>query len=254
VSGSAASNKREISGVTAARVVVVAQLVKCRRKSRLETFRGEADVRMGAEGHDLHEADVATKLVRRIREGDSAAETELVQRYGPRLRYVLYRQMAAFPHDVDDVVQESLTTAVIRLRESGIEDPAKLGGFIYGIARNLRSAAIRDHARHDGNADPDLISRLPGREISPDQILASSETTRIVRQLLAELGNRSGTERDREVLVRLFIRQESRTEISEALGIEPDHLRRVIHRAKQRLKALLVESMNSNALGRMADD
>lgn len=232
---------------------LVSRLVKTGRWSRLETFDGEADARMGAEGHEPDEAEIATGLVRRIREGDTAAETELVQRYEERLRYVLVRQMAAYPHDVDDVVQEALTTTVIRLRDTGIDDPARLGGFIFGIAKNLRSARIRDHVRHDGDADPEVISRIPGDEITPDQVLASSETTQIIRQLLAELGNRTGTERDREVLIRLYIRQESREAVCEALDINPEHLRRVVHRAKQRLKLLLVESMNRNALGRMSD-
>jgi RNA polymerase sigma-70 factor (ECF subfamily) len=215
---------------------------------------GEADARMDAEQREVEEAELASTLVQRIRQGDSSAETELVERYGERLRYVLYRQMSQYPHDVDDVVQEALTATLIRLRQDGIDDPARLGGFIYGIAKNLRLARIRDHARHDGDTDPEVISHIPTEEIRPDQIVAGRETTRIVRQLLAELGNSRGRERDREVLLRLYIRQESREEVCEALDIDPDHLRRVIHRAKQRLKILLVESIDREALGQVSHD
>lgn len=223
-------------------------------RSTLVAWDGEAGARMDAEQRELEEAEIATGLVRRIKQGDAAAENALVRRYGDRLRYVLSRQMAQYPHDVDDVVQEALTAALLRLRDQSIEDPARLGGFIYGIAKNLRLARLRDHARHDGHANPDILPSIPDDQVRPDQLIAGSETTRIVRQLLAELGSSKGRERDREVLVRLYIRQENREEICAALDIEADHLRRVLHRAKQRLKSLLTDSMSPDALGMVSDD
>ncbi len=192
---------------------------------------------------DLEEAVVAADLVGRIRGGDPAAEHDLVRRYGERLRYVLQRQMAAYPQDVDDVIQETLTITIERLRGEGIQDAARLGGFIYGIAKNMRSTKLREHVRHDGDVDPDVIGELPDDQIAPDRIVAGGETVQLVRRLLAELGNARGRERDREVLIRLYIRQQSREEICNALGIAPEHLRRVTHRAKRRLKLLLLDAV-----------
>jgi len=199
------------------------------------------------------ESEIATDLVRRIAAGDYSAETEFVRRYQPRLRYVLLRQMAQHPHDVDDLVQSALTAALIRLRDQSIDDPARLGGFIYGIAKNLRFALLRDRARHDGNADPEILDHLPDEQPGPDQLIAGSETTQIVRRLLAEFSQTKGRERDAEVLVRLYITQQDRQEICQELGIAPDHLRRVVHRAKQRLKSLLLEAEQRDQLALTAD-
>jgi len=198
---------------------------------------------------DLEEAMVAADLTGRIRAGDPAAENELVQRYGERLRYVLQRQMSAFPHDVDDVIQESLLAAIERLRNEGLDEPARLGGFIYGIARNLRLAKLREHTRHDGDAHPDIVVRIADGGSGPEEVVAGRETTRVVRRLLAELGSTRGRERDREVLVRLYVHQQSREQVCEALDINPEHLRRVLHRAKQRLRVLLVETIEPDSLG-----
>jgi len=236
------------------RAGIVIRLVTSDYRSSLVTFAHETVARMDARERELEEADFAIQLVRRISEGDRAAEAELVQRYGDRLRYVLERQMAQYPHDVDDVVQEALTAAILRLRAEGIDDPARLGGFIYGIAKNLRLARLRDHVRHDSDALPEILANIPDDRTRPDRLLAGSETTRIVRQLLAELGNSRGSGRDREVLLRLYVRQQGREEVCDALGIDPDHLRRVVHRAKQRLKALLIESVSRDALGKVADE
>jgi len=227
----------------------VIRLVNRLHRSSLDTSPHKTPPRMDTHQGDLEEAVVAADLTGRIRAGDPAAENELVQRYGERLRYVLRRQMSAFPHDVDDVIQESLLAAIERLRNGGLEEPARLGGFIYGIARNLRLAKLREHARHDGSVDPDLISTIPDGRQSPDGLQSSAETTRIVRRLLTELGAHRGRERDREVLFRLFLRQQRREEVCEALGISPEHLRRVVHRAKRRLKALIAESLEQNHLG-----
>lgn len=247
----------DIDGVARDRLIDgadnVIRLVSTNQKGSLRVFVREANVRMDAQQRELEESEIANNLVRRIRDGDTAAETKLVERYGERLRFVLARQMAQFPHDVDDIVQESLATALLRLRDESIDDPARLGGFIYGIARNLRLAKIRDHARHDGTADPETLDEIPSDQVRPDEVVANDETTLIMRRVLAELGTVVGEERDREVLLRLFIHEQDKEEICRALKIDdPDHLRKVVYRAKARLKKLLLES--ETGLGPSSED
>ena len=198
--------------------------------------------RVDPKQESLEEPEIATDLVRRIGEGDRSAESELVDRYQQRIRFVLLRQMPRHRHDVDDVLQNTLETVLMRLRKRGIDDPSRLGGFIYGIAKNLRLSNLRDHDKHDRDTDPELLATLPDKTTrDPEQLVAGNETTQMVRQLLDELGKSKGRPRDREVLIRLYINQQDRQEICRELGIAPAHLRRVVHRAKQRLKALMLE-------------
>lgn len=207
---------------------------------------------MDTDQQNADEAAVAAALVQRISTGDRSAEAELVERYEIRLRYVLLRQMAGYPDDVDDIVQNALMTVIVRLREQPIDDSTRLGGFIYGVARNLQRANVRQRARHQGDDDARVVN-LADESARPDRLLAGEQTTHMVRRLLAELGRSRGSERDREVLIRLYILQQDRQQVCRDLDISGDHLRRVVHRAKRRLKALLLERQGSEALGEQSD-
>ncbi len=194
------------------------------------------------------EAEIATSIVTRIQQGQMDAETELVERYQDRLRYVLLRKIPRFSSDIDDVIQTTMAAVIVRLRTEGIDHPERLGGFIYGVARNTYLGLLRERARLE--EDPDDVMKDNREDDGPDpmQLTASQELTQIVRRLLSELGEAQGSSRDREVLTRLFIHQQDRDEICEALGIPKDHLRRVVHRAKQRLKTLILEADKNKRL------
>ncbi len=221
----------------------VIRLVSADQQGSLKAFVREAGARMDAQQSELEESEIAKDLVRRIRKKDPAAEDALDQRYRGRLRYVLMRQMPQFPHDVEDLVQESLSIAIFRLREGKIEDPERLGGYIYGIARNLRFRKVEELSRRDKLSDPDFVDSIPDDQLPPDEVVANEETTLIMRRVIAELGTTTGELRDREVLLRYFIYEQDKIEIKEALGIkDPEHVRKVVSRAKGRLKKLLLEA------------
>jgi len=211
-------------------------------RGRLSALGRTGDARVDPEQQERDESEIAAQLVARIRAGDRAAEAELIERYQPRLLYVLRRQMLQQPHDVEDVAQSALTATIVRLRAEAIEAPERLGGFIYGIARILRRENQRLAARHRSDADPEMLDRLPDGSPEPERLVAGVETTTLLRRVLAELGETSGTSRDREVLVRLYVMEQSRDEVCRSLRIAPEHLRRVVHRARQRLKGLMREA------------
>lgn len=196
-----------------------------------------------------NEAEVAVDLVRRIGDGDRAAEDELVARYQDRLRYVLLRQLPNH-QDLEDVLQSTLMMTIVRLREGGIAEPEKLGGFIYGVLNNLKKAQIRDNMKRQGESDAELLDRICDSLPGPQQLSLSQETTQIVRRLIDELDE----PRDRELLLLLYVDQEEKTVVCEALNISPDHLRRVLYRAKRRLKTLMLEAKDGRDLRLIADE
>ncbi len=214
--------------------VHVIRLVSIRGSSLRElTRRVELQLETGQEDQD--EPEVAADLVRRIGAADRAAESELFERYQPRLLYVMRRQASRYPDEVEDLVQSALIIVIEKLRGAAIAEPARLGGYIYGIANNLRLAHHRDRLRHDGTSNPDVLERVSDGLAEPERLVAGEELTRQVRRVIAELGE----VRDREILTRLYLEQQERAEICEALDIPPDHFRRVLHRARNRLKSLL---------------
>jgi DNA-directed RNA polymerase specialized sigma24 family protein len=66
--------------------------------------------------------------------------------------------------------------------------------------------------------------------------LLERENAALVRRVLHELGN----ERDRQILLRFYIAEEDKERLSEDFGLSSLQFNRVLHRARQRYKELLV--------------
>jgi RNA polymerase sigma-70 factor (ECF subfamily) len=183
---------------------------------------------------DEEEAQVATGLVRRIASGDAAAEGELVARYSRGLLFLL-RRLA--PELAEDLHQETFRIVLERLRRRELDDPAGLAGFLRGIARNLVIAERRKSARRRTEADDEELAQAVSP--APGQLSAVllDEEAETVRQLIRELP----TERDRELLLRFYVTEEDKESLCADLGLDSLHFNRVLFRARQRFKELLLE-------------
>lgn len=180
------------------------------------------------------EGAVATDLVRRIAEGDAAAESEMVVRYSRGLLYLLRRRCGDLAL-ADDLHQETFRIVLERLRTKGLAEPEKLAGFLRATARNLRIADYRKAARRQTEGDPEAIAAVADPGGGPLQGVLRDEEVGHVRRLLGEMRN----ERDRELLYRFYLAEEEKERICADLGLSSLHFNRVLHRARQRFKALL---------------
>jgi hypothetical protein len=79
-----------------------------------------------------------------------------------------------------------------------------------------------------------LAAVAPGE--SPLGGLLARENAAVVRQVLHQLGN----ERDRQILLRFYIAEEDKDRISADYGLSSLQFNRVLHRARQRYKELLL--------------
>jgi len=183
---------------------------------------------------DEEEAQVATDLVRRIASGEPAAEAELVERYSRGLLYLL-RRLA--PELAEDLHQETFRIVLERLRRRELDDPAGLAGFLRGTARNLVIAERRKNARRRTEADEEELAQAV--HPAPGQLSAVllDEEAETVRQLIRELP----TERDRQLLLRFYVTEEDKESLCADLGLDSLHFNRVLFRARQRFKELLLE-------------
>lgn len=183
---------------------------------------------------DEDEAQVATDLVRRIAAGDFSAEGELVERYSRGVLYIL-RRLA--PEMADDLHQETFRIVLERLRRRELDEPEGLAGFLRGIARNLVIAERRKNARRRTEADEEELAQAVNP--APGQLSAVllDEEAETVRQLIRELP----TERDRQLLLRFYVTEEDKESLCADLGLDSLHFNRVLFRARQRFKELLLE-------------
>ena len=177
--------------------------------------------------------DLASDLVelaRRIRAGEVRAESELVARYLPAARVITRRHCRTHESAVDDIVQDVLTELLARLRSGLIAEPRALPHYLRESIRNACTAHYRGLSRLQGEAAIEM-SVL----IDPGEFHMRQERARLLRALVAELP----VARDRDLLRRFYLLEQSRDEVCAALGIDEDHFRRVVHRAKQRLREAL---------------
>jgi RNA polymerase sigma-70 factor (ECF subfamily) len=188
-------------------------------------------------------AAAAAQIVRRIQAGEAEAEAELVTRYGRGVRFLLL-QLTGDPTRTDDLYQETFRLVLEKVRGGDLREPEKLPGFLRHLARNLFLGEIRRGTRRP-TADLDEIEPPADPGPSPLARLLAAEDARLARELLQELE----PARDREVLFRFYLASEPKERICASLGLGSQQFNLVIHRARQRFKALLERSLGPGGKG-----
>lgn len=184
------------------------------------------------------DSDLATgtpgNLVTRIARGDATAEAEFVRDYGPGVRALVRRHTRAGDPNVDDYCQDVLANVLLALRRGDLREATALGGYvrnavIYTVQGEYRRRQRRGEEGVQEDAEVAAATDDPVREAQRTQL------GRAVTRVLAELP----VARDRELLQRFYVDEEDAETVCKALGIDPGHFRRVAHRARERLRALL---------------
>lgn len=191
-------------------------------------------------------------LVARILRGDAAAEAELVTRFGPGLR-LLCRHLTRDHDRAGDLEQETLRVVLEKVRRGDLREPDKLAAFLRATARNLFLAERRKQARYTELDDATIIRQSRGPAGAPRAVdaLIRAEEAALVRGLLAELR----FERDRQLLERYYLSEDSSQRICRDLAIEPARLNRVLYRARQRLRELALRAgKRQRFAGAVAED
>lgn len=170
----------------------------------------------------------SARLAAAVRAGDRTAETQIVERFGPALRFILARELPI--EVVEDLYQEAFRILIERLRGSGLNEPEKLAAFLQGIVRRLILQYRRREARFvtgDG-----VVERFAVNETNAYDDASRGEELRLLSMALERLS----VSRDREVLRRRYLRDEDKHTICEDLDLTPDQFDRVLYRARQRLR------------------
>ncbi len=176
----------------------------------------------------------AAELAERIASGDPAAETELVRRYSRPLRFILLKRVREASL-ADDLCQEALIVVLERLRGRGLEEPDKLTAFIRQTAINLAIGEARTHYRRDTHPDSERIDSAAARQPLLSEQLEQAQLAALMDRLMNELRQA----RDRQILRRFYLSEESKASLCSALGVTPEHFDRVLFRARQRFGKIL---------------
>lgn len=189
------------------------------------------------------ESDVQfAALADRIRQGEDAAAGELYERINRGLRYLLYRQLGR--DCAEDKFQDVFLITLSAIRSGQIENPLALVGFIRGVARNLICGEIKSRQTERTKvidiSTPGLV--LPARE-RPEDIHERESQIGFARQILKEL-----SPKDREILVRFHLQDQSAEQIMTEMGLTETQFRLTKSRAKQRFADLGRKTMQRGQL------
>lgn len=183
------------------------------------------------------EARAATHIALGVRNGRSGAETELVERYSDGLRYLLLRRTRD-DERAQDLLQDTLSIAIAKLRDKDLENPERLAGYLRGIAIRAALNAGRRQQREPYPMESEAVAEIPDREPRQFDHVAREQTQAAVHKLLRSMP----IKRDRELLTRFYVQDQDKEEICRALGLDSLHFNRVLFRAKKRFRKLLEKS------------
>ena len=183
------------------------------------------------------EARTAARIVEGVRNDRDAAKTEIFERYAPGLMRLALRKVKDRDRAAE-IVQETFSIVLAKLAEEHIEYPERLAGYLMGITRHRVSAHFRKQKREPTVVEPEVVEAI--KDVRPLQYedVAKEQTSAVIRLLLDSLP----VERDREILIRIYLYDQDRSEVRQALRLSPHQLDVALSRARARFKKIVMES------------
>lgn len=181
------------------------------------------------------QAEIATQLAARIGRGDARAETELVERYSKGVKLILLKRTGSTQVS-NDLSQETFIIALQKLRAGEVRKPESLAAFLRQTAVNLSIEYFRNEKRYIHQEDGIIALQTPHIDRKAEHV-DRQHAGELLMTTIQELGN----SRDREILRRFYLLDEDKPEICNALQLSTAHFDRVLYRAKQRMRKLIME-------------
>ncbi len=171
-------------------------------------------------------------LVGRIRAGDEDAMTELYQIFSRGIRFYICRQLG--PQELDDKVHDTFLIVVQAIRRGDVREPERLMGFVRTIVRRQVAAYIEEAVqRRREEADIESGPALVDRSRTPEQRAIDRQRKELVISVLNRLSSR-----DREILTRFYLYEETQDQICEEMSLTETQFRLLKSRAKARFGEL----------------
>ena len=173
-----------------------------------------------------------TCLVDNIRTGDHSAMEELYRLFYRGIRFYLCRRLGL--QDLDDKVHDTFVIVVQAIRRGELREPERLMGYVRTVVRRQVAAHI-DQIVHNRREVMELDDGIRMADIrnNPEQIAIVDEQAGLMKQVLRTLSRR-----DREILTRFYLREQSQEQICEEMGLSETQFRLLKSRAKQRFGEL----------------
>ena len=172
------------------------------------------------------------RLVERIRNGDEAGMVELYQVFSKGIRYFFYRQLG--PQDLDDKVHDVFLVVTESIRNGELREPERLMGYVRTVVRRQVAGHIEEAVRARRNLT-DLEGGVVLRDRGPDpeRDAIERQNEQVALRVLQSIARR-----DREVLIRFYLKEQPAAQICRDLNLTETQFRLIKSRAKARFGEL----------------
>jgi RNA polymerase sigma-70 factor, ECF subfamily len=172
--------------------------------------------------------------VERLRDGDPPTQDHFVSYFDQLLRIKLRARMLA-SDTVDELRQETFTRVIAALRkQGGVREPERFGAFVNSICNNVLLEFYRSRSRTQPLEDVHLQST--DRVLDVEGMQVTREACEHIRRVLRDL-----PKKDQNVLRAIFLEEKDKDDVCRTFGVDRDYLRVLVHRAKDKFKALYLK-------------
>lgn len=186
-----------------------------------------------------------SELVVRIEAGDPKGMEELYRLFSKGIRFYLCRQLG--PQELDDKLHDTFLIVVQAIRRGELRDSERLMGFVRTVVRRQVAAYIDEavHSRRDFQ-NLESNSTLSDSRATPEERAISKQRAELMENVL-----RSVSSRDREILTRFYLLEQTQEQICTEMKLTETQFRLLKSRAKARFGELGKRKLITRALPRL---
>jgi len=182
------------------------------------------------------------QLVEQIRVGDPAGMEALYRVFARGVRFYLCRQRG--PQELDDKVHDTFLIVVKAIRRGELREPERLMGFVRTVVRRQVAAHIDQavQSRRD-RVDVESGIHIVDSRSNPEEVLVVKQRAEAVALALQSISGR-----DREILTRFYLLEQTQEEICHEMSLSETQFRLLKSRAKARFGELGKKKLLRSAL------
>ena len=177
-------------------------------------------------------------LVSRIQRHDASATVELYNIFVRGLRYLIRRKSGA--EGLDDRVHDAFVIVLEAIQNGRLREPERVLGFARTVCLRQAIAGVQQRSMDKQKLSPlETISfQLADRAPAPEDCAYGNQKAELTRRVLLGMSGR-----DREVLTRFYLYEESQVYICQKMKLTATQFRLLKSRAKARFEELAREKL-----------
>jgi RNA polymerase sigma factor (sigma-70 family) len=180
----------------------------------------------------FHDESECTVMVERILADDAHAVEDLYRYFYKGVRYQLYRSLGI--RELDDRVHDTFLLVLQAIRRGELREPARLMGYVRTVVRRQIACYIDQTVQQRRDAfDVDLTCGLRDKKHNPEDNAIRRENRELMAEILSNIDPR-----DREILTRFYLLEQSQEQICAEMEINDTQFRLLKSRAKARFGEL----------------